>query len=78
MKRIRVKGRVLLNMIGRKSQLFEPKRTYEVDDQTADHPFLRDRLLFVEDIVTKEEKLETEEQKPVTVKKTSTRKRKSK
>lgn len=76
MKRIGVRGRVLLNMIGRRRQYFEPKKVYEVDDETAAHPYLVGRLSFVEDVEkkVKEEPKTSADQ----VRKAPTRRRKSK
>lgn len=76
MKRIGVRGRVLLNMAGRRRQFFEPKTVYEVDDETAAHPYLVGRLSFVEDVESKEKE---EPQTPTeSVQKAPTRRRKSK
>ena len=75
MKRIGVRGRVLLNMIGRRRQYFEPKKVYEVDDETAAHPYLVGRLSFIEDVA---QKVEEPKPSPEQVRKAPTRRRKSK
>ncbi len=76
MKRITVKGRVLLNMSGGRQQFFEPKKVYEVDDKTAAHPYLVGRLSSIKDVTKKAPEEPPTPSEPT--EKITTRRRKSK
>lgn len=51
MKLLKVKSPVGLRLPNRETQWFKPSIVYEVDDETANHPFLAYYLESVEDVI---------------------------
>lgn len=64
MKKIKVKSPIGLRLKGREIQWFKPNTVYTVDEVTASHPFLVERLESVEDIPQPKPK-RTTRRKPV-------------
>lgn len=63
MKKIKVKSPLGLRLKGREIQWFKPNTVYTVDEATASHPFLVERLESIEDIQSKPKR--TPRRKPV-------------